>query len=54
MGMGMHVCCSLVVVVLRGLFLYLIEMPITSLIKDKLGKVVRLQSVYCIVTRISL
>ena len=54
MGMGMHVCCSLVVVVLRGLFLYLIEMPVASLIKDKLGKVVRLQSVYCIVTRISL
>ena len=37
MGMGMHVCCSLVVVVLRGLFLYLIEMPVASLIKDKAG-----------------
>ena len=33
MGMGMHVCCSLVLVVLKGPFLYLIEMPVARLVK---------------------
>ena len=33
MGIGMHVCCSLVVMVLRGPFLYLIETHVASLVK---------------------